>query len=177
MSVDEVQSVVLVPAAGAGQVVTDLRLEYDQSAAAGVPPHLTLMFPFLPARELTDVAVDALGSLIGQSAAFEVSLTRVNQFEQGVVYLEPEPVAELIRLTKEIGRQFGLLPFGGKFGEEPVPHLTVGVVESASVRRKIADQLVPELPITIRAEEAWLMVGTNSSNWTIVRKMRFRDGD
>ena len=147
MSVDELQSVVLVPAADAGQVVTDLRLEYDPSAAAGVPPHLTLMFPFIPPRELTDVAVDALESLIGQSAAFEVSLSRVTQFEQGVIFLEPEP------------------------------HLTVGVVDSASVRRKIADQLVPELPITIRAEEAWLMVGTNSSNWTIVRKMRFRDGD
>ncbi len=165
---------VLVPAVDVGQVVTDLRMKYDPSAAAGVLPHLTLMFPFIPPRELTDLAVDDLESLIGRSAAFEVSLSRVNQFEQGVVYLEPEPVAPFIHLTKEIGRQFGLLPFGGQFGEEPVPHLTVGVLESVSVRRRIAYQLVPELPITIRADEAWLMVG-NSTNWTIVRKMRFCD--
>jgi hypothetical protein len=33
-------------------------------------------------------------------------------------------------------------------------------------------QLDPLLPIRIAADEAWLMVGSNSSTWETVRRMR-----
>jgi len=168
------ESVVLVPAIDAGQLVWDLRKQHDPSAAAGIPPHVTLMFPFIPPCDLTDPIIDTLEALISQTTAFEFLLTRVRQFEQGVVYLVPEPAAPFARLTTEIGSRFGVLPFGGAFGDEPVPHLTVAIVESGSKRERLIDQLVPRLPITLRAEEAWLMVGTNSSSWKVVRQMRFR---
>jgi 2'-5' RNA ligase len=166
------ESVVLVPALGAGQVVTDLRLRYDPSARAGVPPHVTLMFPFVPPPDLSDPIIDALQSVMGRAEAFDFTLTRVSQFEQGVVYLVPEPASPFVALTQQIGRAFGLLPFGGEFGEDPVAHLTVAVDPSASNREQVVEQVGGELPIALRAEEAWLMVGSHASGWDVVRRMR-----
>jgi 2'-5' RNA ligase len=167
------ESVVLVPALDAGRVVRELRMEHDPNAAAGVPPHLTLMFPFLPPAELSAQRVDALERLISGATAFDFTLTHVSEFDQGVVYLVPAPSAPFVDLIREIGLQFELLPFGGAFGKDPVVHLTVAVQASPSTRQRIADSLGPELPISLRAQEAWLMVGSNSGGWEVVRRMPF----
>jgi 2'-5' RNA ligase len=166
------ESVVLVPVLDAGQLVRDLRMQYDPSAAAGIPPHVTLMFPFTSPADLTEPIIDTLERLVSSAKAFEFSLTRVGQFEQGVVYLEPEPAAPFARLTKNIGRQFGLLPYGGAFGDNPVTHLTVAMLDFPLNRQDLVTKLGTQMPIRIRAEEAWLMVGTNASSWKIVRQMR-----
>jgi 2'-5' RNA ligase len=165
------ESVVLVPALGAGQVVRELRIKHDPSAAAGVPPHLTLMFPFVPPQDLSAQRIGALERLIGRAKPFDFTLTRISQFEQGVVYLVPEPEGPFVSLTREIGQHFGLLPFGGEFGEDPVVHLTVAARASPTDRRRITDKLDPELPISLVAVEAWLMVGSNAGGWNVVRKM------
>ena len=166
------ESVVLVPALGAGQLVHELRIKHDPSAAAGVPPHLTLMFPFVPPHDLSAQRIDVLEGLIGRAKAFDFTLTRVDEFEQGVVYLVPEPAAPFVSLTREIGRQFGLQPFGGEFGEDPVAHLTVANHAAPAARKQIADTLGPILPISLRAVEAWLMTGSNVRGWKLLRQMR-----
>ena len=169
------ESVVLVPALDVGQLVRELRIQYDPSAAAGVPPHITLMFPFIPPSDLTEAIVDSLGTLISTTRGFEFVLARVKQFEQGVVYLEPEPAEPFAQLTREISRQFQILPFGGDFGDEPVTHLTVATLAPTSTRERLVNQLGAVMPIVIRAEEAWLMVGSNATRWNVVRQIRFRD--
>ena len=147
-------------------------MQHDPSAAAGIPPHLTLMFPFLPPPDLTGPKIDELQRLIKRAKSFDYRLTRVSEFEQGVVYLAPEPAAPFVALTREIGRHFELLPFGGEFGEEPVAHLTVAVQASPSVRKEIGDKLGPALPISLHAVEAWLMAGSHKAGWKVIRRMR-----
>src|SRR6266568_4621429 len=107
------ESVVLVPALGVGRLVSDLRSKHDPSATAGVPPHLTLMFPFVPPTELTEGTIDLLASLMAATAGFDFALIQVREFEGGVVYLEPDPAAPFMDLTQRIGERFALLPFGG----------------------------------------------------------------
>ena len=165
-----------MPALGVGRLVSDLRLENDPSAKAGVPPHLTLMFPFVPPAELTEGTIDLLAALIAAAAPFDFAMTRVREFEHGVVYLEPDPAAPFMRLSGRIGGRFSLLPFGGAFGEHPIPHLTVAMPESGATRRQIAGQLDSELPLLLRAEEAWLMVGSNAAEWRTIRTMPFGNG-
>ena len=165
----------LVPALNVGPEVRDLRLQLDASAAAGVPPHVTLMFPFLPPPDLTGPIVDSLEALVRGARAFELRLTGVNEFELGVVYLEPEPAEPFVKLTTEISRRFGMLPYGGDFGEEPVPHLTVGLVEQESARRELVNQVSRLVPIVVKAESVWLMIGSNAGSWNLIREMRFGD--
>ena len=154
--------------------MSDLRLQFDPSAAVGVPAHVTLMFPFVPPRDLTEALIDSLEALIAGTAAFQFSLMRVNEFAEGVVYLEPEPAEPFRRLTTEIAQEFRVLPYGGVFGDEPVPHLTVGVVQEASARRQLVTELSRQVPIVINANEAWLMVKSEAGRWNLVRHMRFR---
>jgi hypothetical protein len=131
------------------------------------------MFPFLPPSELTEAKVDALAVLLSGEERFEFALTGVREFEQGVVYLEPEPAEPFILLTRKIGDLFGLLPFGGEFGDTAVPHLTVTTPESGMTRQLIAAKLEQVLPIRTVANQVWTMVGDNISRWTIVREMHF----
>ena len=170
-----IESAVLVPALEVGQSVHDLRMKYDPSAAAGVPPHVTLMFPFVHPPDLSEQVIAALQALISATNAFPFSLTRVREFEHGVIYLEPEPSEPFARLTTEISQQFGMLPYGGEFGDESVAHLTVAVVEEARTRQLIVSQLSGVVPIAVKAEEAWLMVGSSASSWKLVRQILFRD--
>ena len=164
----------VVPVLDSGPVLRKLRMKYDPSAKAGVPAHVTLMFPFLPPDELSGAKVDALAALLRREDRFEFCLTGVREFGQGGVYLAPEPAEPFIRLTRKIGDLFGLLPFGGEFGATPVPHLTVTTPESRMTREQIAKRLEPLLPIHSVADIGWLMVGSNSGAWTTKREMRFR---
>lgn len=164
----------VVPVLDSGSLVRELRMKYDPSAKAGVPAHVTLMFPFLPPDELSGAKVDALAALLSREDRFEFSLTGVREFGQGVVYLAPEPAEPFIQLTRKIGDLFGLLPFGGEFGDTAVPHLTVTTPDSGMSRQEISTQLDSVLPIRTGADRAWLMVGSNSSTWTTKRKIRFR---
>jgi 2'-5' RNA ligase len=160
-----------VPALAAVQAVWDLRWRHDPSAAAGIPPHVTLMFPFVPPADLTEPLVESLEALIAAANPFDFALTRVHEFEQGVVYLEPEPAGPFAQLTRDIGRRFGLLPFAGAFGERPIPHVTVAMPESGIRSPRVSDELGPYLPISLRAEAAWLMVGSNAQGWRTFREM------
>jgi hypothetical protein len=64
--------------------------------------------------------------------------------------------------------------FDRDFGDKPVFHLTVAIIESAATRQQVVTQLNGVLPIDIKAEEAWLMVGSNAGGWKVVRQIRFR---
>ena len=55
MSSDESALVVLVPEAEA--VARPFRDRYDASAAAGVPAHITLLYPFKAPDEIDDIAL------------------------------------------------------------------------------------------------------------------------
>lgn len=164
----------LVPVLNAGPLVHELRMRYDPSARAGVPPHVTLMFPFLPAHELTEGTTGELEALLSGTSRFHFSLSRVRDFPQGVVYLEPEPASPFIELSNKITESFGMLPFAGEFGDTPVPHLTLTTPESGMTRQQVEAQIEPLLPIRLVAEKAWLLVGSNAITWTIAREMNFK---
>ncbi len=131
------------------------------------------MFPFLPPPDLSEQVIQELERLVGSAPPFDFKLTRLSEFDHGVVYLEPEPAEPFVRLTGDIGSRFGLLPFAGEFGDVPVPHLTLAMPQLHSVTQRMVDQLAPLLPIKLRAEQAWLMVGDNTHGWERVRRMPF----
>lgn len=148
-------------------------MDHDPSASVGMPPHVTLMYPFLAPRALTEQVIQALERLVGNAPPFDFTLARVREFEQGVVYLEPEPAEPFIRLTSDIARSFGLKPFAGEFGDVPVPHLTLAMPQVHSATQRIADTLAPVLPIKLHADQAWLMVGDTKSRWKRIRRLPF----
>lgn len=148
-------------------------MRYDPSARPGTPPHITIMFPFLDPTRLTSQTFADLDDLFAATAPFEYALTEVREFEQGVLYLAPEPAQPFVDLTALVSQRFGILPFGGAY-PTVIPHLTVTQLAPADERSRIGEALSRSLPKSGRASEAWLMVGHNETSWKTVHVTRFR---
>ncbi len=136
------------------------RERFDPSARAGVPAHVTVLFPFLD--ESRTIAADAgvhaaLTDLLGRQHAFDLRFERCGRFP-GVLYLAPEPDPPLRRLTEVITDRWPEAPpYRGQF-TEIVPHLTVADGQDADVLDEIEADLLGELPLTSRVSSVDLMV-------------------
>jgi hypothetical protein len=134
--------IVPVPAAGG--------LLQKSAREAGLPPHITLLYPFLNARAIDDETESALASLLQEFLSFDFALAEMGRFP-GVVYLAPEPATPFVALTQALaGRWPDHQPYGGAF-QEVIPHLTV------AYGAPIPDGLSEHLPLRTSAEEVWLM--------------------
>ena len=140
---------VLVPSANA--VVGEW---YSRTPAAldGMPPHITLLWPWLDAP-VADCGIDrARRALIGVEP-FVLTLRACARFP-GVVYLAPEPRAAIDVLIARLVQAFPETPpFGGAFGSTPVPHLTAAKsaneTELDAIQQKIDAALGQPLVVTV----------------------------
>jgi hypothetical protein len=122
----------------------------ESSREAGLPAHITLLYPFLTARAIDRDTELALGSLLGKIPPFDFVLSELGRFP-GIVYLAPEPVAPFVALTRALVERWpDHQPYGGAF-EDIVPHVTVAHGET------VPAGLAERLPLTARVEEVWLM--------------------
>ena len=164
-------SALLVPIPEAESVVADLRLLHDPAAALGVPAHVTVLFPFVPAA-LIDVAVhDSLADLFGHLAGFAYRLDRADRFDETTVFLAPDPADRFSSLTDAVARRWPEHPpYGGAYAQV-VPHLTVGdgLAEGAAepLQEALASRLASHGPVTGHASEIWLMTEGGAGQWSV----------
>jgi 2'-5' RNA ligase len=140
--------VVEVPAADAA--VGDLYRQHTSSGAEGMPPHITLLIPFVDSESLQ---VDEVEDVLGAFQPFDFELTRPCRFgaRDVVLWLAPEPSAPFVAMTGALVRAFpAYQPYEGAF-DEVVPHLTVAVSRETGVLDTIEPLLEAGLPIRARA--------------------------
>lgn len=114
--------VVLLP--DADPIVQAWRARYDPSAVAGMPAHVTILYPFKPPAEIGDQDLTHLAHLFGQFPAFTVALAELRRFPS-VLYLAPAPAVPFVQLIEAvIARYPAYPPYGGEF-DDIVPHLTL----------------------------------------------------
>jgi 2'-5' RNA ligase len=156
-------------------VVGRWRSQSDPAAAAGIPAHVTVMYPFLP-RDRVDVAVRSdLAALFAQHQAFEVQFAEPRRFP-GVLYLAPLPDAGLRALTTAVGRRWPeLSPYGGQFADV-VPHLTVAQSQEPQVLDRIEREVRGRLPVTARIAAVQLIVYAAGS-WNQARSFSLAGGE
>jgi 2'-5' RNA ligase len=140
------QTVLLAPVAEAEPVVGRWRGEFDETASEGIPPHISILFPFVARDELSKQVLEAVAELIGQHRAIDSTLADVRRFPDGNVYLWPDPEAPFRRLTEAIWRRWpDPPPYGGRF-EEIIPHLTVAIAPPAGRVAEIETSLLEAIP-------------------------------
>lgn len=146
----------------------------DGEAAGGshdLPPHITVLYPFVPADAIDSALEAAVGDALGGFAPFRFRLARVGSFP-GVLYLEPDPEKPFLELTKTFWARWPEFPpYRGAF-DEFVPHLTVSTNE---VPPGLVGRLERLLPIEATAREIWLLTQGADGGWTMRR--RFLLGD
>jgi 2'-5' RNA ligase len=161
MSIGRRRTAVVVPVPAAEPVVSRWRERFDPSAAAGMPAHITVLYPFLDAERLDDDVLAALRELCAERPALDVAFRQVGRFP-GVLYLDPEPAEDLRRLTLAIAERWPeARPYGGSF-EEVIPHLTVARGASDDAMADIESNVLRGLPLHTRVPEAslWVFDGT-----------------
>jgi 2'-5' RNA ligase len=133
---------------------------------AGLPAHITLLYPFLGTRAIDREIEGTLESLFQSVPAFDFTLSEVGHFP-GVVYLAPEPAAPFTALVQALVERWPDRQAYGGAHAEIVPHLTVAFGET------VPRGLTERLPVSVRAREVWLM-SRMAGRW--VRRASFRLG-
>ncbi|MFG3115596.1 2'-5' RNA ligase family protein [Streptomyces sp. NPDC048197] len=133
------------------------RERFDPSARAGVPAHITVLFPFLDESRTDQGACSALTDMLGRQHAFDLRFESCGRFP-GVLFLRPEPDMRLRRLTEVLTHRWPEAPpYGGKF-TEVVPHLTIADGQDDAVLEEIEADLLSQPPFTSRVSSVDLLV-------------------
>jgi 2'-5' RNA ligase len=152
--------VITVPAAE--PVVGPWRLQYDPSAAAGMPAHVTVLYPWLAASAIDDHVLARLDSLVRREPAFGLRLAEPARFPD-TLYLRPEPDAPFRRLTAAVTASWpDRPPYGGAYADV-VPHLTVAGHQAAAVLDDVEAALVPFDVVDTRIDAVELYVFDGSA--------------
>jgi 2'-5' RNA ligase len=132
----EYMSGVLIPAPPeVDAFVRRFRERYPGTAMHHVPPHITLMVPFVPPGrvgeppnlEVLDAAATRLRGVCRQVAPFPVCLDHYGMFPGGVLYLALRDDRHVTDLHRRIQAAFPDYPaYGGQFNDF-VPHMTLDV--------------------------------------------------
>jgi 2'-5' RNA ligase len=157
------RSAVVVVVPDAEPIVGACRLRHDPMTARGVPPHITILFPF---RAVVDRAtVDRVERLCRRITSFHATFSSVGRFPGEVVWLRPEPSARFTAIIRTFANEFpDCPPYGGEF-PDIVPHLTVGVDLDPAVADLLEADLVSSLPLSTAIDRLTLLVEDSDGNW------------
>ncbi len=175
----EGDAALLVAIPEAEPVVGALRLMQDAVAAAGIPAHVTVLYPFVSRGQLTDDVRDAAGTVFNAISAFDYRFDRIGRFGSTTVYLSPEPASAFSRLTQAAHTRWpDHPPYGGVF-DAVIPHLTVGDglegAEADALEGEVRSALARHGPIVGRATDVALMTCDGTGRWTVDSRHRLRE--
>ena len=159
-------SALVVPVPWSEPVVGRWRARYDPSAAAGMPAHITILYPFVPARDVDEALEDEVAVIARTVLPFRLRLGAVGRWPD-VIYLIPDPAAPFIRLTEQAQERWPEFPPYGGSVDEIVPHLTVATGEEPP---GLVSELERRLPLEGDADELRLAVQDPSRRWLTRRR-------
>ena len=144
-------------------LVGEVRARYDPVAAHGMPPHVTVLYPFVPPPP-SDEDIAALREIAASTPAFDFTLTGVRRFS-GVLWIEPAPARPFIALTRRVTVAWPQHPPYEGVHDDVVPHLTVAHGGSALLD-SIEPRLASALPLHATARMLTLMECDASGWWS-----------
>jgi 2'-5' RNA ligase len=155
---DQTALIIAVPEVEA--LVGPFRAQYDPAAAEGVPAHVTVLYPFLPPRQIAERVVESLHDIFAALPGFATTFSETRRFP-GVLYLAPFPDTPFRRLTEGVVSVFpDAPPYGGQFSDV-VPHLTVAHANDPKQLEIIAAEFVAgangKLPISVHVRDVTLI--------------------
>ena len=165
--------VVAVPEAD--PLVAVLRSRFDPSATAGMPAHITVLYPFMPAAQVTPEVLARAADALQGLEPFQFLLARVGRFP-GVLYLAPEPAAPFVALTEALVRAFPAFPPFGGVHDGIVPHLTVAQGDEPTMQQAAAELhagLSVRGPIAAPCRELYLLQNS-SGRWCEWQRLPLR---
>lgn len=131
---------------------------YPERIPENIPFSLTLLYPWLPAAEVTEDDLDDLRAFFAARPPLEFELTHVTEFPGLVAYAVPEPDDELRATMRALWAKYPQCPPYRQPGSDPPPHATLtryANPENASFEQAKA-RVEPLLPARCIVTEATL---------------------
>jgi 2'-5' RNA ligase superfamily len=131
---------------------------YPERIPENIPFSLTLLYPWLPAAEVTDDELEELRSFFAARPPLEFELTHVTEFPGLVAYAAPEPDDELRSTMRALWAKYPQCPPYGRPGSDPAPHATLtryANPENATFEQA-RERVEPLLPVRCVVTEATL---------------------
>jgi hypothetical protein len=162
-----IESALVVMVPEAEPLVRPFRERHDPPAAAGVPAHITLLYPFLPPDAVDARVRDDLCACFERFVPIRYTLRSIHRFP-AVLYLAPDPDEPFRQLTLAIWDRYPQTPpYGGKW-PDIVPHLSVAQLADAAQLDRVAGEFAraarEALPIAAAAAEVTL-IDNRSGRW------------
>ena len=144
-----------------------IRRRSVEDAGSGLQAHVTLLYPFVPVRDLNDGVRAAIAAVVAAHARFSYRLVGPGRWPE-TLYASVEPEAPFRALQADLAAAFPNFPLhGGAF--DFVPHVTIAEGEAARLPELADDPDWAELPATATARTVDLLVRSGelwSSKWT-----------
>ena len=144
----------------------DVRREFARGAVAqGIPFHVTLLYPFAPADEITDPLLEDTRAFFAEREPFDFALTRVAAWPR-VVYAVPDPDRPLRECMQALHARFPDWPPYSGAHADVIPHATLGEdVDAPRVLPEVERLLAAHLPRRYRSEAATLLQERAPGEW------------
>lgn len=168
------KTALIVPVMAAEPAVGQHRRHLDGAAAWGVPPHVTVLYPFVePTLAHQPETLDAIREAVRVVPAFDCSFRETSWFGQEVLWLAPDPAQPFRDLTAGIFKAFPDHPPYAGAHDGSAPHLTVGerrladLSALAQAERKVS----AHLPCSARIDTVLLIEGAAAPrSWRVVQE-------
>jgi hypothetical protein len=172
------ESAIGINAPGLSYLLDQWRIPTVEVATRGIPPHVTLLYPWLPAPLRPSDIERAVVALAG-TRRFTLRLPTINRFPQAID-LRAEPDDVLGGLMQRLAMAFPETPpYGGAF-PDPTPHLTVakGVTgaELDQLEIEILGHLAPHLPLMVEVSDIALEEQGEDGFWSVRATVPLADG-
>lgn len=160
----------VIPVAEADSALNSVAERYPDSVRKGIPAHVSVLYPFLPADRL-DAEVMADLRTVLDAPSMRLSLADCVRHES-FVYLRPRPDEPLRELTGAVCRRWPeLVPYEGRY-DVVEPHVTVAMATSERTAMAIEGEVAEKLPIRADLSEVWLVAFER--RWTIRERFGLR---
>jgi hypothetical protein len=154
-------SVLQLPVPALEEWVRARTAHYDDGFVSTDPrfahAHVTALGPFDPDPSPGTLA--RIADLAAGTAPVRVRLAELAQFPNGIIHVVPDPDDALRDLTARLVAAFPQWPpYGGEFGDDVVPHLTVDAASDEVSLSSTAGLLRGVLPVEVvldRLQLAW----------------------
>ena len=168
------KTALIVPVMAAEPAVGQHRRHLDGAAAWGVPPHVTVLYPFVePTVAHLPETLDAIREAVRRVPAFDCSFAETSWFDQEVLWLAPDPAQPFRDLTTGIFETFPDYPPYAGAHDDSVPHLTVGERRLAdlSALTQAEQEVSAHLPFSARIDTVLLIEGAAApQSWRVVQE-------
>src|SRR5256886_2986395 len=96
------KSAVVIEVPGAAPLVDEWRRHHTEDAPLGVPAHVTLLTPFVPAERIDEEVEERLAAPVGAEDPVDFVLPPTPRLDQPLLYLPPGPGQPFLRPTQAL---------------------------------------------------------------------------